>query len=520
MDGTPRLGKAMNRDLYLCVHVREFPAQALLRLRPELRSQPVAVLDGEAPFQQVCSLNPSARSLGVVAGMSRAEMESFPSVALLKRSLHEEQAARTALLECAGSFSPRVEDNSSDESFGCVLDIAGTEKLFGTAQTLATRVKQAFATLGVTGSIAVSVNFHTAVCLAQGHLSRQQPVVVPADEERGTLASLPISVLNLSPEHAETFAQWGVATLGVLAMLPEKDLIARLGQEGQRLRRLARGEHPHLFLPVEPALALEERIELDSPVEMLDSLLFGVAPMLEQLIVRAEARVLSLAVLVVEFGLEGGAVHTRTVRPALPSNDKHLWLKLLHLDWVAHPPQAAVLALRLKAETGEVGKLQLGLFSPQLPEPGRLDVTLARIRAVVGEDRAGSVELKDCHGPDSFRMKPFSVVQAAGETRVEPRLPAAVMRQLRPPERVAMTIRNRRPYLFYFRGVAYQVEKNYGPWRAAGGWWSEGQWSIEEWDIVARARDKNFSDRTTAILCCCLMRDVVREHWRVEALYD
>ncbi len=193
-------------------------------------------------------------------------------------------------------------------------------------------------------------------------------------------------------------------------MLPEKDLIARLGQEGKRLRQLARGESPHLFFPVDPVFALEERLELDTPVEVLDSLLFGVGVMLEQLIARATARILSLAVVTAELGLDGGSVHTRVVRPALPTNDKQLWLKLLHLDWIAHPPQAAVVSIFLRAETGVVGKVQLGLFSPQLPEPGRLDVTLARIRAVVGEERVGSVELKDSHEPDGFRMKPFSVI--------------------------------------------------------------------------------------------------------------
>ena len=33
--------------LYVCVHVPEFPAQARLRLRPELAHTPVAVVDGE-----------------------------------------------------------------------------------------------------------------------------------------------------------------------------------------------------------------------------------------------------------------------------------------------------------------------------------------------------------------------------------------------------------------------------------------------------------------------------------------
>ena len=47
-----------------------------------------------------------------------------------------------------------------------------------------------------------------------------------------------------------------------------------MGQDGKRLRQLARGEHPHLFQPAEPPFTLDEQMELDAPVDLLDSLLF------------------------------------------------------------------------------------------------------------------------------------------------------------------------------------------------------------------------------------------------------
>jgi protein ImuB len=118
---------------------------------------------------------------------------------------------------------------------------------------------------------------------------------------------------------------------------------------------------------------------------------------------------LALAAVTLTLTLERGTPHTRTVRPALPTNDRQLWIKLLHLDLEAHPPQAAILSLMLNAEPSSTSKVQLGLFSPQLPEPMRLDVTLARIRAIVGEDSAGCAVLKDTHKPDALDMKPFTV---------------------------------------------------------------------------------------------------------------
>jgi hypothetical protein len=92
------------------------------------------------------------------------------------------------------------------------------------------------------------------------------------------------------------------------------------------------------------------------------------------------------------------------------------------------------------------------------------------------------------------------------------------MRRLRPAEPVTVTLRERCPHLFYFRGMAYQAEKSYGPWRAASGWWTKDGWSIEAWDIVARAREHSTANRE--LLCCSMTRDLLNNQWRLEALYD
>jgi protein ImuB len=64
-------------SLYACLYVREFPAQALLRLRPDLRGTACVVMAGEAPSEEVCSLNTKARLSGMKHGMSRVEIETF-----------------------------------------------------------------------------------------------------------------------------------------------------------------------------------------------------------------------------------------------------------------------------------------------------------------------------------------------------------------------------------------------------------------------------------------------------------
>ncbi len=521
----------MTHARYACIVAREFPLQALLRLQTEWQGRPAVVpavvLDGEPPLAQVCSCNGPARRLGVALGMTRLEMEMFPSALVLTRSPAEESATRTALLECAGRFSPRVEDQSNDTCFTCVVDIAGTETLFGSPDALGKSLLEKITALNVHASIAISSNFQAAICVAHGLALglaagagiRSRIHVVPQGMEYAALAPLPLDVLPLSPEHAETFSSWGIGTLGALAALDETDLVARLGQPGKELRLLARGESPHLFRAIEDGWVLEESMELDAPVELLDSLLFILGVMLDQLILRAQSQIVALSSITLCLHLEGGTSHTRTVRPALPNCDRKLWLKLIHLDMQAYPPQAAILGLSLSAQPGSTSKVQLGLFSPQTPEPMRLDVTLARIRSIVGEGCVGRAVLKDTHQPDAFRVEPFALpstptLSAATSEASTGRL---AIRQLRPPEFVFVTVRDRRPHSFVFQEKLYTVERAYGPWSSGGDWWKPTLWSLEQWDLVARAHE---GGKQAFWLCCCMTRDLTQDCWQIEALYD
>ncbi len=477
-----------------------------------MRDRACVVMEGEPPLEQVCSLTRKARSLGLIRGMTKVEVETFSEVVLLHRSEDEETAAKAALLECAGSFSPRVEESSQTYTFLCAIDIAGTEKLFGPPQILCENLRSRMQSLGITACIAASRNFQTAMISAKALTSRNPVRVIRVGEESEALAPLSLDVLNLTDDRAEIFSLWGIRTLGMLAELPEKELIARLGQEGRRLRQMARGELAHLFRPVEPEFVLRESIDLDTPIEVLDALLFVVNLMLDQVIQRASARVLALAEVKIALSLEKGAKHERAVRPALPTNDRQLWLKLLHLDLEAHPPQAAILAVTLEAEPGRTSKVQLGLFSPQLPEPSRLEITLARIEAVVGEGSVGCAVLKDAYSKENFRIEPFRMGPLkAREASSDLARPA--LRKLRPAEPIFVVLSNCRPQTLFFRDLRYTVERAYGPWQSSGEWWNPLLWGCEQWDVVARPHSGE-------MLCCCILRDVIRDRWQMDAFYD
>src|ERR1700733_5821369 len=98
MESTAGMGAGAMKyqPIYACLWARQFPAQALLRLRPELRSQPFALIEGERPLERSCTANRQAIALGLREGMSRAEAENF-EIPLMRRSLIEEKTAKSAL---------------------------------------------------------------------------------------------------------------------------------------------------------------------------------------------------------------------------------------------------------------------------------------------------------------------------------------------------------------------------------------------------------------------------------------
>src|SRR5205807_1664795 len=80
--------------------------------------------------------------------------------------------------------------------------------------------------------------------------------------------------------------------------------------------------------------------------------------------------------------LRGEATFTRTLRLPVPLRDAKIFLKLLQLEFDAHPPGAAVVRVTVAAEPARPQAVQAGLFATRTPDPARLQVLLARLAAI------------------------------------------------------------------------------------------------------------------------------------------
>ena len=506
----------MSASVYLCLHLRDFATQALVRLEPERRERAVALLGGDPPFETVFALNQSARDLGLASEMSRLQAESFDGVSVSARVKQREDSAFLIFMKSAERFSPRIEvlasPTESTSGATLILDASGSGRLFGAPAQIAAALRSKVEAEGFEPNIATSANAYAAVLAARGFPGT---TIIPVQHESSILSPLPLTVLGLEPEQEETFSSWGIKTLGALAALPQKALIARIGQVGYTLQALARGEYQHLLVPAAPLAdaVLCESTELEHAVDLLEPLLFLLSRMLEQIIARAADRALAIASVETRLVLEGasGREHRRVVRPALPEYKHHTLLKLVQLDLEMHPPQGAVIALHMQAQPARPKTLQQGLFVQQTPEAGRLEVLLARLRKLLGEDRIGAPELLDSHRPDAFRMAPFLPDTGTRPQAAANGIPISALRMLRPPRTVRVEMKDSRMVTLLLDGRKLPVFQASGPWKASGAWWTHSEWCREEWDVALGEQER---------LCCRVAYDPGARCWYLTGIYD
>ncbi|MGD0201449.1 MAG: hypothetical protein ABSD27_11925 [Bryobacteraceae bacterium] len=520
-----------------------------------------------------------------------------------------EEVSGARLVECASDFSPYVEETGPGT---VTISIAGLARLFGSPQEVGEAIARRAAELGLKVNVALAENPDLAVHGALGFAG--VTVMGPGQE-----AGLPIEILWASEgisQFATTLALWGVRTFGELAALPEDGVTERLGAEGARLWKLARGEGDRPLAPDRAAPPFEAAIELEYPVTLLEPLAFLLGRLIGDICGKLASRGLATHELKLTLALEGGmpaepakavgskptlqavrprmpndgkarattkaqamakaqatgaelakavglkptlqaearataeahatairprmpndgkarattkaqamakaqatGEHERTLRLPYPMRDARTFLKLLTLDLEQHPPAGAVTRVALMAEPVNPRVVQHGLFIPLAPEPQKLELTLARLRKLVGEGNVGAPELVDTHRPGAFRM---GRMKAGGEEAGRKRGTGAEtkkngervycpgFRVFRPAVKAKVEeAPEGRPASVLARGVHGRVLDCAGPWRTSGDWWREDAFWRDEWDVA-------LSDGALYLV----YRDPRDGEWFVQGTYD
>ena len=440
--------------------------------------------------------------------------------------------ADLSLAEFAYGFSPVVEEVREGT---VVIDADGCELLFGSAYQLASKVvqrgKKARTEAGLESVVHVSLAANPDAAIHAATYLKGTTFVSPGEEltclGEFPLEQLDYSLIDMEKEVAneilETLRLWGIRSFAEFASLPVAGVSERLGQMGIKLQQLAAGKTERHLKVKQPAPVFAHSFELEHAVAELEPLSFIFARLLHQICATLNAYALATNELCVSLQLDDQTTHERRLSLPHPMRDHKVFLKLLLLDTEMHPPQAAVRAVSIACEPVKPRVLQNGLFVPLAPAPDKLELTLARLAKLVGEENIGSPNVLDTHRPDAFSLKRFTLNSESrgrrkkGKRELPPGNQQCLgFRMFRPPLRAIVEADQGWPTQISAwgkqRSVYGKVVNLAGPWRTTGDWWRDDRWARDEWDVTLERSGQQTLYR--------IYRELKTDRWFIEGNYD
>jgi protein ImuB len=234
-------------------------------------------------------------------------------------------------------------------------------------------------------------------------------------------------------------------------------------------------------------------------------------------------------------GHRGGDFVRRLELPA-PIREVRALRALALLDLESHPPGGPIERVTIVIDPTPGRVLQHTLFTRAHPTPEHIATLIARLGALVGQDRIGAPTTVDTYRPGAFSTHPFKTehpafagsLASAGKPAPSPQSPlVSALRRCRQPVPARVAVDDGRPVRVTterrsFAGGA--VVHCAGPWRTSGNWWqsqkaqgstlkaqesssssrlrpeiSDLPWDRDEWDVALNdgAVYRIFQDRVT-----------------------
>jgi hypothetical protein len=212
--------------------------------------------------------------------------------------------------------------------------------------------------------------------------SRQSPIA-----SRQSLGTRPVSVLEPDPALATLLDGIGVETCGELAALEGESVEVRLGAEGVRLWKLARGDDDRLiFTPLPRELPHASLEWNDYTLTDTERLLFSVNALLGTVCEKLMERGSLSREMMLDLALANGATLTHTVRSGRPTSSRKTWLRLMRtlLERMVLPAGVVGLTLRAATVVTDVGQ-QGDLFDRGFATAAATEAALASLAEEQGD---------------------------------------------------------------------------------------------------------------------------------------
>jgi len=256
----------MRRILH--IDMDAFYASVEQRDEPRYRGRPVIVgADPKGGLGRgvVAACSYEARAFGVRSALPiRQAWKRCPEGIFLRPRMDRYQAVSRTIMEVFRSYTDLVEPLSIDEAF---LDVTGSTRLLGTAETIGARIKADIRTrTGLTASVGIAPNKFLAKIASE--LGKPDGLVSVRDDEIAEfLSPLPIRRLwGVGPRTGEKLEGLGLRTIGQLASMARDELVGLLGAHGEHLWNLAGGRDSRPVIPDREPRSISHETTFDEDV--------------------------------------------------------------------------------------------------------------------------------------------------------------------------------------------------------------------------------------------------------------
>lgn len=451
----------------------DFELQAVQRSEPKLAHKPVALVDGEGRKAHIAQVSPEA--LGITPGLVvTLAMARCPGLILRPRDPNAEAEMRRLLLAAAFTLSPRVEATADG---CCTIDLQGSDAL-RTEKQMLTCVEE-LAQMNLIARAGAGATPQLA-----SYAARLAAPVLIVHEPREFLGPLPLALAEPTIAQSEILRGWGITSLGQLTNLPKAEIGQRLGTDGVLLWERAAGETTRVLHLIEPAKTFAAEWTYEPPVETMEPLLFRLRRFAECVAMELRAASRVAESLTLTLLLEDESDYRREFRLPEPGANVDGWMRILlaHLETVE--TDAAVTGVRLVAAPARPPERQQGLFETGLRDRVAFWENLARVAALVGDDRVGTPETSATWRPDTTTLvRPSEAVPEPESDPIHPPC-GLTLRRFRPPWAAHVVMANDRPAFVEAPGLHETVRLTRGPFQWSGAWWKPGDaWAFEIWEV-------------------------------------
>ena len=227
--------------IILHIDANNFYASCECARNPALRGLPVAVCgDPRKRKGIVLAKSYEAKRYGIATGDTVYEAQKkCPDLVTIMPDFALYSAYSKQLFALYTQYTDRVESFGMDE---CWLDVTGSTRLFGDGRQIADTIRERVkAELGLT--VSVGVSFSKVFAKLGSDLKKPDATTV-IDRANYTTVAWPLpcqEMIMVGRQTAKVLVGMGITTIGDLANTPEAVLQRKLGINGVKLGRAARG---------------------------------------------------------------------------------------------------------------------------------------------------------------------------------------------------------------------------------------------------------------------------------------